>query len=249
MKNHNNYWLIGLLVVVFTVGFAGVTAAAAPVGVFAPGRESAGYQPMNQIGLPGMPTVGKWLISPDGQIAHWLGYKVKGKALQEPINIILIDGVSQSVEEANARLLQSCVDAGYDNMLGHSSGYFGFIDKKLFGQFPSTENRAFSNTFFWTANNHGRIFGPHHFAGKYYYVAAFSREVLDMQTDVKHVYKSFVIARDDFAKQLSANSTYQISGKVDLQNGIPNDPVHQTVGDHDGKAVVLEVVVDGIGVK
>ena len=244
MKSHSKFWLIVLSVIMFAVGFVGPTAAAAPVVVAGPGLESAGYQPVNQIALPGMPTVGKWLISPDGQIAHWLGYKVKGKAFQEPINIILIDGVAKSVEEANARLLRSCAEAGYDNMLGHSSGYFGFIGEKLYGQFPATENRAFSNTFFWTANNHGRVFGPHYFAGKYYYVAAFSREDLDMNTDVKHVYESFVVARDDFARQLSANSTYQISGKVDLQNGIPNDPVRQTVGDHDGKAIVLEVVAE-----
>ena len=244
MKKYGILWLVGLLVVMFIVGFAGVNVSATPAGVLAPERESAGYRSMNQIVLPGMPTFGKWLISPDGQIAHWLGYKVKGKAFQEPINIILIDGVAKSAEEANGRLLQSCADAGYDNMLGHSSGYFGFIGKKLYGQFPATENRAFSNTFFWTANNHGRIFGPHYYAGKYYYVAAFSREDLDMKTDVKHVYQSFVVARDDFAKQLSTNSTYQISGKVDLKNGIPNDPVHQTVGDHDGKAVVLEVMAE-----
>ena len=244
MKSHSKFWLIVLSVIMFAVGFVGPTAAAAPVVVAGPGLESAGYQPVNQIALPGMPTVGKWLISPDGQIAHWLGYKIKGKAFQEPINIILIDGVAKSVEEANARLLRSCAEAGYDNMLGHSSGYFGFIGEKLYGQFPATENRAFSNTFFWTANNHGRVFGPHYFAGKYYYVAAFSREDLDMNTDVKHVYESFVVARDDFARQLSANSTYQISGKVDLKNGIPNDPVRQTVGDHDGKAVVLEVVAE-----
>ncbi len=244
MKSHSKVWLIVLSVVLIAVGFVGVTAASAPVIIAGPGRESAGYQPMNQIALPGMPTVGKWLISPDGQIAHWLGYKVKGKSFQEPINIILVDGVAKSAEEANARLLSSCVDAGYDNMLGHSSGYFGFIGEKLYGQFPATENRAFSNTFFWTANNHGRVFGPHFFAGKYYYVAAFSREDLDVKTDVKHIYQSFVVARDDFARQLSANSAYQISGKVDLKNGIPNDPVRQTVGDHDGKAVVLEVVVE-----
>jgi hypothetical protein len=244
MKNHSNFWLIVLSVIMFVVRFSGLTATAAPLVVAGPGNESAGYQPGNQIALPGMPAVGKWLISPDGQIAHWLGYKIKGKALQEPINVILIDGVAKSAEEANARLLRSCTDAGYDNMLGHSSGYFGFIGEKLYGQYPATENRAFSNTFFWTANNHGRVLGPHYFAGKYYYVAAFSREDLDMNTDVKHVYRSFVVARDDFAKQLSANSTYQISGKVDLKNGIPNDPVHQTVGDHDGKAVVLEVVVE-----
>lgn len=244
MKNHSKFWLSVLPVALIVVGFAGVTAAAVPVVVATLGSESAGYQPVNQIALPGMPTVGKWLISPDGQIAHWLGYKVKGKAFQEPINIVLIDGVAKSVEEANARLSSSCADAGYDNMLGHSSGYFGFIGEKLYGQFPATENRAFSNTFFWTANNHGRVFGPHYFAGKYYYVAAFSREDLDMNTDVKHVYKSFVVARDDFARQLSANSAYQISGKVDLKNGVPNDPVHQTVGDHDGKAIVLEVVAE-----
>lgn len=241
----NCLWLAVLWVFMIVVGTVGATEAATPTATSAiPGPRSAGYLPENRVSLPGLPALGKWLIAPDGSIAHWLGYKVQGKTFQEPINIILVDGVAQSAAEANARLLNSCAEAGYDNMLGHSSGYFGFIGEKLYGQFPGEANRAFSNTFFWVANNHGRVFGPHYHEGKYYYIAAFSREDLDMKTEAKHIYVSFVKARDDFAKQLSATSVYQISGQVDFQNGRPNNPAIQTVGDHDGNAVLLSVVAE-----
>ena len=56
------------------------------------------------------------------------------------------------------------------------------------------------------------------------------------------MYESFALARDDFAQKLSEHSDYQLTGKVDMGNGTPNDPAKQTVGDHDGKAVVLTVV-------
>ncbi|HWR28605.1 MAG TPA: hypothetical protein VN631_02125 [Negativicutes bacterium] len=236
MKSKSMSGLVFLLML-FMLSMSVVSAA----GGSSIGESSVGYQPTNQVSLPGMPTLGKWMIAPQGTIAHWLGYKYQGKELQEPINVILIDGIAKSQEEAKARLLSSCASAGYDNMLGHSTGYAGFIGTKLYGQFPGDENRAFSNTFFWVANNHGRVFGPHFFAGKYYFIAAFSRERLDMNTEVKHVYESFRVARDDFAQNLSERSDYQLIGKVDMGNGVPNDSATQTVGDHDGKAVVLAV--------
>ena len=230
-----------LLLAILIFGVSSVSAARSASGeVLTPG-----YQPGNQVVLPEMPVLGKWMIAPKGTIAHWLGYRYQGKELQEPINVIIVDGVSSSPEEAKARLLDSCSRAGYDNMLNHSTGYWGFIGQKLYGQFPGEENRAFSNTFFWVANNHGRIFGPHFSAGKYYFIAAFSREGIDMNTDVKHVYVSFVAARDDFAENLSQRSDYQLIGKVDMNNGVPNDPLRQTVGDHDGKAVVLAILQTG----
>lgn len=237
----NSLIVIGFLVVLFVLRASIVSATTIP----SQRGQLAGYQPNNQISLQGMPSVGKWMIAPQGMIAHWLGYKYKGKILQEPINVIIIDGVSKTPEEAESRLLRSCSSAGYDNMLNHSTGYFGFIGQKLYGQFPGEDNRAFSDTFFWVANNHGRIFGPHYFEGKYYFIAAFSREGIDMNTEVKHVYESFVAARDDFAKNLSQRSDYQLLGEVDMKNGIPEDLGKQTVGDHDGKAVVLEVSVPG----
>jgi hypothetical protein len=240
MKITNSMLLASLLVLLF-FSISSVSAAEPPLI----SGDPAGYQPVNQISLPGMPIIGKWMIEPKGTIAHWLGYKYQGKSLQEPINIIIIDGIAKSPEEAEARLLSSCSSAGYDNRLNHSTGYSGFIGKKLYGQFPQEENRAFSNTFFWVANNHGRVFGPHYFEGRYYFIAAFSREGLDMNTEVKHVYESFVVARDDFAKNLSTLSDYQLIETVDMKNGIPADPYRQTVGDHDGRAVVLAVFESG----
>ena len=35
---------------------------------------------------PGLPAIGRWMIAPDGTIAHWLGQIVGGKRLHEPVN-------------------------------------------------------------------------------------------------------------------------------------------------------------------
>ncbi|MHC1761119.1 MAG: hypothetical protein AB9917_16750 [Negativicutes bacterium] len=237
MKN-NRSSIIMLIGIVSILNASIVCMAAAPS---LKAVSLAGYQPGHQISLPGMPAFGKWMIDPRGTIAHWLGYRFQGKILQEPINVILVDEMAKSPEDAQIRLLKSCSSAGYDNQLNHSTGYSGFIGEKLYGQYPREENRAFSNTFFWMANNHGRVFGPHYFEGKYYFIAAFSREGIDMNTEVKHVYESFIVARDDFTKNLDEQSDYQIVGTVDMKNGVPDDPGRQTVGDHDGRAVVLKV--------
>lgn len=237
MKNHSVILIVPLLVLLLFGASAFAAAGGLPGG-----GNTAGYQANNQVVLPGMPTLGKWMIAPEGTIAHWLGSKYQGKELQEPINVILIDEAAQSAEEAETRLLSNCSSAGYDNMLGHSTGYSGFMGQKLYGQFPGDENRAFSNMAFWVANNHGRVFGPLYYEGKYYFIASFSREGIDRNAEVKHVYESFTRARDDFAKKLSELSEYQLTGKVDMGNGTPNDPAKQSVGDHDGKAVVLTVV-------
>ena len=39
--------------------------------------------------------------------AEWLGARIQGKALREPINVILVDAVAGSADEARARLLQA----------------------------------------------------------------------------------------------------------------------------------------------
>ena len=138
MKNHSAILTVPLLVLLL-FGASAFAAAGDPPR----GGNTAGYQANNQVVLPGMPTLGKWMIAPEGTIAHWLGSKYQGKELQEPINVILIDEVAQSAEEAETRLLSSFSSAGYDNMLGHSTGYSGFMGQKLYGQFPGDENRAF----------------------------------------------------------------------------------------------------------
>ena len=143
MKSKRMSRLVFLLML-FMLGASVVSAAG---GSFI-SASSVGYQPTNQVSLPGMPTLGKWMIAPQGTIAHWLGYKYQGKKLQEPINVILIDEIAKSPEEAKARLLSSCAGAGYDNMLGHSTGYAGFIGTKLYGQFPGTKIVLFRTRFF-----------------------------------------------------------------------------------------------------
>ena len=195
---------------------------------------------VNNITLNQAPHFGLWMLNSSGQESNWLSQKYKGKEMREPINIILIDEVSSSPEEAKKRLSDNCLLAGYDSRTGHSAGYKSLIGNVIYTQIPEESNHAFSNTFYIFPNNHGRIFGPHYHEGKYYFTGALSRETIDLFATVKHAYSSFKIARDDFAMSLNQYSGYKIMGKIDLKNLFSSEDA-LTTGDHDGFAIVLVI--------
>jgi hypothetical protein len=205
------------------------TAAPTPVATPAPAEVAA---------PPGLPPVGKWMYDAAGAPAHWLGEIYRGRELREPINVLLVDGFAASVEDAKQRLVAAFARAGYPARTGHSSGYRGYIDGAFYGQLPEQKDHAFSDHHFELDNNHGRVFGPALAGGKYYFTAAFSREIVDPFTQVKHLYGSFNQARDDLAQRLDERTDYKLVGFVSLENALIGDP-RLTTGDHDGIAVLL----------
>jgi hypothetical protein len=190
---------------------------------------------------PGLPTIGRWMIAPDGTIAHWLGEIVGGKRLHEPVNVILIDEGAGSADDARRRLLAATAAAGYPVRFGHSTGYRGLIGGVLYSQLPQGSDDAFSNHIFEETNNHGRLFGPHRFDGGYLFIGAFSRERVNLLHWPGHRYTSFNQARDDFARGLEAHTAFKAAGFVPLGNVVTDD-AQITTGDHDGRAVALRAV-------
>ena len=189
---------------------------------------------------PGLPAIGKWMISQGGVIADWLGKIHEGKKLHEPINLILVDWGAASVADARARLVAAVTAAGYAVRFGHSAGYRGFIGGMVYDQLPTGFDDAFSDAFFEETNNHGRVFGPHRFGESYVFIAAFSRERFNLLEWPWHQYASFNQARDDFARHLHEKSVFKAAGFVRLDNALVDHPAI-TTGDHDGRAVVLRV--------
>ena len=192
---------------------------------------------------PGLPAIGRWMIAGDGTIAHWLGETVDGKRLHEPINVILIDEDATSADHAKQRLVAASAAAGFPVRFGHSTGYHGFIGGVLYGQLPQGRDDAFSNRIFEESNNHGRVFGPHHFDGGYLFIAAFSRERVNLLEWPAHRYASFNEARDAFALGLDTHTDFKASGFLPLGNAVNDAQV--TTGDHDGRAVMLRVPRSG----
>ena len=187
------------------------------------------------------PAIGKWMINRYMRPAEWLGARIQGKALREPINVILVDAVAGSADEARARLLQACRAAGYRSREGHSGGYRGYLGGVLFHQLPATAWHAFSNEPFELHNNHGRIFGPFPIKGGWLFIGALSRERFDPRTKTEHIYVSFNQARDDLARKLEEAAGYAVAGYVELANALADAPALST-GDHDGRAVVLRTI-------
>lgn len=186
----------------------------------------------------GLPSIGLWMISPRGSPADWLGLSCGGKRLLEPINVVIVDPIATSAEEAASRLLAACAKAEFPRRQGHSSGYYAIIGSQLFEQFPAGDKESFSDALFVFSNDHGRIFGPFEWNGRYVFVGAFSRERVDITARVKHRFESFDRARDSFAQRMSESSGYRLSAFVQLGNVLLGNP-GLTTGDHDGIAVVL----------
>src|SRR5262245_61142452 len=92
---------------------------------------------------PGLPAIGRWMISRDGTIAHWLGVMIDGKQLHEPVNVIVVDEGATSVEDAKQRLTAAAAKAGFPVRFGHSTGYHGMIGGALYGQLPAGRDDAF----------------------------------------------------------------------------------------------------------
>jgi hypothetical protein len=187
---------------------------------------------------PGLPSIGKWMIARDGSIAHWLGETVDGKRLHEPINVILIDEAAASADDARARLVAAATAAGYPVRFGHSAGYRGLIGGVAYDQLPAGRDDAFSNRIFEETNNHGRVFGPHRAGDAWIFIAAFSRERVNVLHWPGHRYDSFNAAREDLARGLAERSDFKRAGFVALDNAVANDPAI-TTGDHDGRAALL----------
>jgi hypothetical protein len=186
---------------------------------------------------PGLPPIGKWMIDSQGTVAHWLGEIYQGKRLYEPINVILIDAMAVSEADAVRRLIAATEAAGYPIRFGHSTGYRGIIGGDFYDQLPQGRDDAFSNRLFEETNNHGRVFGPHRFGDVYVFIAAFSRESVNLLERPAHRFASFTAARDDLARRLDANTPFKAAGFVPLGNAIDDPAV--TTADHDGRAAML----------
>lgn len=193
---------------------------------------------VEQTHLPEGLQIGRWLLTGREVPANWLGQKFQGKMMREPINVILVDEVAATPDAAVQYLLESCEAIGYLSRPGHSSDYRGQIGNVIYSQLPQEENHAFSNAMYIFPNNHGRIFGPHFFAGRYYFAGALSRESINLFSEVRHVYASFEKAKQDFAVRMKAGGRYSVVGAVAMENVfLPSESM--TTGDHDGTAVLL----------
>ncbi len=186
----------------------------------------------------GLPQVGKWMFDVQYEPAHWLGELYRGKHLREPINVIIVDTMAQSSDDATKRLLKDFATVGYLVREGHSTGYRAYVDGVVYEQIPNGKEQAFSNEPYEMNNNHGRMFGPHPYNGGWLFIGAFSRERVDLLEKVRHCYMSFNQARDDLSQRLDTKTDYRIRAFVDLDNALIGDPSFST-GDHDGIAVLL----------
>ncbi|RFS21764.1 hypothetical protein DVR12_13975 [Chitinophaga silvatica] len=182
-----------------------------------------------------IPSIGKWMYEKQDKPAQWLGFKLGGKTLFEPINIIIVDTLSTSVNDSRKLIIKQFSTAGFNMRPGHTSTYQGIMNNQYFPQLPdSSSNAAFSN-YLWTfTNDHTRLFGPYFKDGIYIWIGAASRE-----RGLSHDYITFKGAEKEYTEKLVKFAAVKKLGCFDLHNKQNNET--DTTGDHDGFAVVLQI--------
>lgn len=183
-------------------------------------------------------SIGKWMLQFNGQVADYGGQQYQGKALLEAINVVIVDPKSKSALESVTKLNWNMIRAGFPARPGHSSGFKGLINGKIYNQQPSSLISAYSDDSFLTRNNHGRLFGPAPITGGgYVYSGSFSTEVPTISSGLlMHAYVSSNVARDTLVRRLVATGQMQLSN-IALSNSYNTDDT--TTGDHDGTVGVI----------
>ena len=187
--------------------------------------------------IEGVGNLGRWMITKQLENATWLGEKVGGRTLREPINVVLINPVARTPEDATRRMLDAMDRAGYGPKNMHSDGYYGYVNGQLKGQYPQGQGLAFSDGPWYGSNNHGRVFGPFTVGSSTVFTASFSREDFRWLPRPGHPYNSFQVAREDLGQQLGKHTIYKVQGHLNLGSAL--DTPTETTGDHDGRALLL----------
>jgi hypothetical protein len=188
----------------------------------------------------GLPAFSTWMYGPDFLPAHWLGLSFEGRTLREPINVVIQDTYSKTPEEAVSVLMAACREAGFPETSGHSTGYYGYIADRFYGQIPEGKRMAFSDGLPEFSNDHGRIFGPFYATGSYWFIGAFSKENVHPTSKVPHHFVSFDQARDAFASRMEHRAGYETLGYLFLGNfSLRGSKADYGTGDHDGVAIFL----------
>lgn len=205
-----------------------------PVSVFSQNKQQE-TSDIPKVILDSMPKIDPWMFENNGSPASWLGFKLNGKTLYEPIDLIIIDTISISGEASATLVEQRFANAGFDERPGHSSNYMGRMNDTNFTQTPdTTSNKAFSNYLWAFTNDHARLFGPYKYNGIYFWIGSVSREM-----GISHEYVSFKKAVDELERCLVQFASVKSLGKYNLHNAINSDTL--TTGDHAGFATVLQL--------
>ena len=185
--------------------------------------------------------IGKWLLEPGGQVSDFGGQSLGGKALIEPVNVIILDPTSTSTKQAAGKLNAELSLAGFPAQPLHSTGFHAIVGDETFSQRPTGILEAFSDNFFLLPDDHARAFGPALVPDGtgYVWTVAASREQFGLFGILPtHTYVSYTAARDELASRLILSGATLV-GIVPLSNAY--DSSTQTTGDHDGYAIVIRL--------
>jgi hypothetical protein len=164
--------------------------------------------------------IGIWMFKTKelnlNSIANWIGVQNEGKFILEPINVVWVDYVSKSKQEAEEKVITFLINNNFLHRSGSSIGYAAVFEQNYWiEQYRETWSDKLNPN---TINNHGRVFlgfetktneGNRAFVS----TGAFSVE------DEKHLFLSF----DDALKQFNETEIWKIySEYLSVNNVVKN---------------------------
>jgi hypothetical protein len=211
-------------------------------------------------------TIGVWMhrapVFERGAVADWLGIPYLGKELLEPINVLWVDPLARSEDEARDNVVAFLDRCGFDRegnvffgeIPRHSSGYYASYGTGIWREQYDPDDAWVERRFLRgiVDSNHGRIFPSHAVLSArgqsvYFTSGAFSREgplgTLGSGAECLfarercHPFRSFNEARD--ALNCGARGWSVHAPRADFANRYPPSlGLSFSTADHDGVLVL-----------
>ena len=83
-----------------------------------------------------LPEIGSFVLYKDYKPADWLKEKYNGKRLLTPINFVVVDTKSETIEQSELFINDFCINIGYPPRIGHFSEYIACINNIYYHQIP-----------------------------------------------------------------------------------------------------------------
>lgn len=184
------------------------------------------FKGLEQVGDPGV-----WVLR-DRTRADVDGLKVEGRALREPINVVLIDLFAKTPQDALLRATAALDAAGLKPSDRYPHGYQAYLNGTFQPQVPA--GQAFAKGVGSAREERLRLFGPWKTGDGYVFLAGIAAQNV---TGQGRTFSDFMVTREATADALNNRTPFRKKGYVDLLSKV--DTARETTADHDGCAVVL----------
>lgn len=184
------------------------------------------FRGMEQVGDPGL-----WVLRGRTR-ADVDGLRVQGRALREPVNVVLIDLFAKTPQDALLRATAALDAVGLKPSDRYTHGYQAYLNGTFQPEVPA--GQAFARGVGSAREERLRLFGPWKSGDGYVFLAGIAAQNVTRQG---RTFSDFMVTREATADALNSRTVFKKKGYVDLLSKV--DTPRETTADHDGCAVIL----------